>query len=371
MNKLSCNGGLAREVCRLPPSFVVLATLALLLFLPQSAAAVTGAAPSLGGVVLDRAGGGLEGATVQLFSWQSAWEWGEMAVAGRPYPAPAAEGLSAADGSFQLQVPETGIWGVAVLAPGRVPVQAGPVVVTGPRVLPPVSPPPDVGCAVLVRHRDGRPAAGAETTRDRAVCGTLELPDVAARRRALRVMGMRPEAECLGHALHPDLFGAGEVSDRAGDPEDDPDRPDGQPQAVEGVVEELPGGGVRSADRGEGSGGKVGVEQPAAVPLALPSPCGSNPLGDLAAALAAAVALRQTHRVDRDVEVDEFEQALTDRRPVAVQLSWRAGAVVVGVAEVTARAGTHGGGEQEGGRCRAVDWTRPPVLLKGSTQRTE
>lgn len=107
-------------------------------------------------------------------------------------------------------------------------------------------------------------------------------------------------------------------------------------------------GGGELADLGERASREVRVEKGAAAALAMPGLRCTDPLGNLGGPFAAPPAdVGPTHGEELDVELEEVEQQLPDRRPVPVQSPEWAGALPVRVTEAAAWAGAHCCGEEE------------------------
>lgn len=85
--------------------------------------------------------------------------WRRAVLAGRAVPDSVAAADAGSDGRFVLTAPAVGVWSVVVTAAGRVPMRYVPLPVTDPVELPPLQLVPDIGVEVMVRWRDGKPAA--------------------------------------------------------------------------------------------------------------------------------------------------------------------------------------------------------------------
>jgi protocatechuate 3,4-dioxygenase beta subunit len=88
-------------------------------------------------------------------------EAGRLELAGKTGPEPAATAPVAADGTFHLQAPESGMWKVVVQAPGAVPREYPLIPLVESIDLPAVSLETDLKLEVRVTGEDGKPVAGA------------------------------------------------------------------------------------------------------------------------------------------------------------------------------------------------------------------
>jgi len=115
----------------------------------------------LQGRVTDAQGAPIAHARVELRRMPANFEWSRGVLEGHPAAAPVAVATSDTSGRYALTAPEPGVWEVVVDAPGRVPMRLRPVPLVRPTVLPPVSPPEDVGALVEVRGLEGAPPRDA------------------------------------------------------------------------------------------------------------------------------------------------------------------------------------------------------------------
>src|SRR6266545_3803840 len=95
--------------------------LACLWLIPQ---AVLAAGIPIRGRILDALGAPLAKVRVRLVPVASVYAAGRLELAGKEAPEPVASAESGADGSFQLQAPDTGMWTVVAGGEGLVPQEA-------------------------------------------------------------------------------------------------------------------------------------------------------------------------------------------------------------------------------------------------------
>lgn len=133
-----------------------LAGIALVLFSAGSASA----GPRVSGSVL-AAGASPEAALVELFPLPSNFERGRMQLQGVERPEPAVAGRPTTEGRFRLEAPQKGLYRLVVRAPGKVPVQIGPLVVVEDLEVAPVALAPDIGVRLDVVDSEGLPVEGA------------------------------------------------------------------------------------------------------------------------------------------------------------------------------------------------------------------
>ena len=116
---------------------------------------VLAAAPlTVHGTALTPAGAPLAGARAELLPVPGNCEMGRLRLAGGE-PAPAAAATTDALGGYALAAPGPGVYAVRLRAAGAVPLQSVPLPLVEDLELPPATPPPDAGAALLVRDAAG------------------------------------------------------------------------------------------------------------------------------------------------------------------------------------------------------------------------
>ncbi len=135
--------------------------LAALLAFQAVSGPVRAAGLPLTGRVLDESGRPLAGARIALTRLPSYLERGELLLAGRAYPEPAAETRSGPDGSFRIEAPESGFWSLVVRSAGRAPMEYPLWPLIEGAHLEPVHLPPATTLTVHVTGAGGGPLAGA------------------------------------------------------------------------------------------------------------------------------------------------------------------------------------------------------------------
>lgn len=116
---------------------------------------------ALTGVILEEPDRPLAGARVELVPVLPLYEAGRVRI-GNGGLRPETFATTGPEGRFRIPVPRQGAWKVVARAPGRVPMQYGPLLVVEPEpMLPSVLLPRDVGAAVAVLDEAGRPVADA------------------------------------------------------------------------------------------------------------------------------------------------------------------------------------------------------------------
>ena len=121
---------------------------------------VLAAAPlTVHGTALTPAGAPLAGARAELLPVPGNYEMGRLRLAGGE-PAPAAAATTDALGGYALAAPGPGVYAVRLRAAGAVPLQSVPLPLVEDLELPPATPPPDAGAALLVRDAAGAARAG-------------------------------------------------------------------------------------------------------------------------------------------------------------------------------------------------------------------
>ena len=160
------------------------------------------------GTVLDAAGAPLAGARAEdLLQVPSSYEQGRLRLAGAEPAALATTTTTDALGRYALTAPGPGVFTVRLGAAGAVPLQSPPLPLVEDAELPPATPPPDVGAALVVRDGRGGGRAGAYVLADAAGAarpggwriaprvgrvgadGALVLPRVAGEALTVRVFG--------------------------------------------------------------------------------------------------------------------------------------------------------------------------------------
>ncbi|MFP5288753.1 MAG: hypothetical protein ACLGI9_23655, partial [Thermoanaerobaculia bacterium] len=134
------------------------ALLLVLLLVPALAAA---APIPLIGLVSGPGGSPLPGARVLLLPVTGLAETARLEMEGKADPDPVATAVTGADGAFRLEVPEAGMWEVAVQAKGMVPQEVLLLPLLEETELPPVRLESDAKLEVRVAGPDGKPLAGA------------------------------------------------------------------------------------------------------------------------------------------------------------------------------------------------------------------
>lgn len=134
-------------------------------------------------------------------------------------------------------------------------------------------------------------------------------------------------------------------------------------------------GGVRLAELPDEAGGHVGVAVDfcSLEPLPLYIPGAFHPLPDRRGAFSFAPVgeLAVFYRRDLDVDVDPVQKRPGDAGAVALDHDGCAGALVLGIAAVSAVAGIHGGDEHEAGRVgdgHEGPGDGDPAILQGLAQ---
>src|SRR6185295_16389195 len=132
--------------------------LASLIAWPPSA--VSAVAPTVTGTVLDAAGRPIAGAQVDLGSISPGYEAGVRFLDGAPEEAPGATTRTGGDGRFVLDVPESGLYRLAVRSAGKVAAELAPLVLVEETELEPGELMADGGLSVRVLDEAGHGMPG-------------------------------------------------------------------------------------------------------------------------------------------------------------------------------------------------------------------
>ncbi len=145
------------------------------------AASLASAQLTASGAVTDPDGRPLAGARIELVRPAGDFESGVGWIETNEV-SPSIGGASTdLEGRYTLTVPEVGFWTLKARAQGRVPMQLGPLAVTGPEELPPLILSPSSEARLQLRDHEGEPVAGAWVLATGETSGSKRPPRVAWR----------------------------------------------------------------------------------------------------------------------------------------------------------------------------------------------